>query len=220
MEAIEQEAPGRVLKMKPRARNGIAPRLESAGPGALSDAELVRGILGARVDAEALISEHGGLKALLVSEDAPPQLRLALELGRRGLMAQESRPRLRTPREIYEYLTPTLGALRHEVFHVLCFNARNALLRDVRVATGTVTACTVDPREVFRTALRAECSAIVLAHNHPSGDPEPSAADMSLTQQIIQGGQTLGIKVLDHIVVGDGRYASFLERGEMSLLSR
>lgn len=220
MEAVEQEAPGRVLKMRPRARNEIVTRLESVGPSALSDAELVRGILGARVDAEALISEHGGLKALLVSEDAPAQLRLALELGRRGLMAQESRPRLRNPREIYEYLAPTLGALRREVFHVLCFNARNVLLRDVRVAAGTVAACTVDPREVFRAALRAECSAIVLAHNHPSGDPEPSAADLNLTQQIVQGGQALGIQVLDHIVVGDGRYASLLERGEMPLLSR
>lgn len=220
METVEQEAPGRVAEMKPRARSGIVTRLESAGPGALSDVELLQSILGARVDVEALIGEHGGLKALLVSEDAPERIRLAVELGRRALKAQETRPRLRTPGEIYAYLAPTLGALRHEVFHVLCFNARNVLLRDVRVATGTVAACTVDPREVFRAALRAECSAIVLAHNHPSGDPEPSAADMGLTQQIIRGGETLGIKVLDHIVVGDGRYASFLERGEMPLLSR
>jgi DNA repair protein RadC len=98
---------------------------------------------------------------------------------------------------------------------VLCFNPRNVLLHDARVAEGTMNACPVDPREVFATALIARASAIVLAHNHPSGDPEPSAQDVALTAQLSESGRLLGIKVLDHVVVGDGAYASLLERGQL-----
>jgi DNA repair protein RadC len=101
------------------------------------------------------------------------------------------------------------------VFHVLCFNARNVLLLDARVAEGTINACLVDPREVFAAAITARATAIVLAHNHPSGDPEPSAQDLSLTRQLFEAGRLLGIKVLDHVVVGDGTYASLMERGEL-----
>lgn len=207
-----------MVKMKPRVRDEITSRLESVGPEALSDAELVRGILGTRNDVEALIARHGGLKALLVSEDAPAPLRLAVELGRRALKTRETRPRLTTPRAIHEYLAPSLGLLRHEVFHVLCFNARNVLLQDVRISTGGTNHCTVIPRDVFRAAVRADCSGIVLAHNHPSGDPEPSAQDLSLTAQIVEASRPLGIEVLDHIIVGDGCFTSLLQRGEMPLL--
>lgn len=209
METISQKTP-RKVRAKPSARNEIVVCSES-----LSDAELVQHVLGGHVDGAELLAQHGGLKGLLTSEDAPAPLRLALELGRRGLKAQETRPRLGTPHTIYEYLAPTLGLLRHEVFHVLCFNARNVLLEDVRVATGTVATCVVDPREVFRVAVRVNCPAIVLAHNHPSGDPEPSGQDRDLTAKLVTAGKMLGIRVLDHIIVGDGRYVSFLQRGDM-----
>ena len=209
METLNQKT-HRKTRAKPSAKNEIATSTES-----LSDAELVQHVLGDHVDGAGLLAQHGGLKGLLTSEDAPASLRLALELGRRGLKAQEARPRLGTPHTIYEYLAPSLGLLRHEVFHVLCFNARNVLLQDVRVATGTVATCFVDPREVFRVAVRANCPAIVLAHNHPSGDPEPSRQDRDLTAKLVTAGKLLGIKVLDHIIVGDGRYVSFLNRGDM-----
>lgn len=184
----------------------------------MSDVELIQGIAGNKIDAGRLLRQHGGLKALLTSEEAPARLLLAMELGRRGLRAQEERPRLGTPCAIYEYLAPRLGALPHEVFHVLCFNSRNVLVCDAQISTGNASSCAISPRDVFRAAVRADCAAIVLAHNHPSGDPEPSGQDLSLTASIIQAGRPLGIKVLDHIVVGDGRFVSFLERGEMSLL--
>src|SRR5262249_14645730 len=105
-----------------------------------------------------------------------------------------------------------LLGLRREVFHVLCFNSRNVLLSDVRVAEGTLDHCLVDPREVFSAALWARATAIVLAHNHPSGDPEPSGLDLELTAQLVEGGRILGIKVLDHIVVGDSNYTSLFEK--------
>ncbi|MFP2933731.1 RadC family protein, partial [Pyxidicoccus sp. 3LG] len=136
-----------------------------------------------------------------------------LELGRRAQRSVERRPRLRTPKEIHAYLAPALGTLRREVFHVLCFNARNVLVHDARVAEGTMNACPVDPREVFAAALTARATAIVLAHNHPSGDPEPSVQDMGLTRHLISAAQLLNIKVLDHVVVGDGSYVSMVERG-------
>jgi DNA repair protein RadC len=200
-------------------------RLFRLGAEALTDPELVGVLWGGRIGA-GLVPE-GGLKAL-VQED-PRELSArpgvgpvraarwmaALELGRRAQRVAERRPRLRTPREISAYLAPRLGALRREVFHVLCFNARNVLLLDARVAEGTINACLVDPREVFAAAITARATAIVLAHNHPSGDPEPSAQDLSLTRQLFEAGRLLGIKVLDHVVVGDGAYASLMERGEL-----
>jgi DNA repair protein RadC len=106
-----------------------------------------------------------------------------------------------------------MAGLRKEEFHVLCFNARNVLLRDACVAEGSSDACPVDPREVFSAALASRASAIVLAHNHPSGDPTPSEADIALTRQLVEGSHLLAIKLLDHIVVGDGTYSSLLERG-------
>ncbi len=128
----------------------------------------------------------------------------------------ERRPRLRTPAEIYQHLAPALRSLRREVFHVLSLNGRNVLLNDARVAEGSMNACPVDPREVFCAALAARATAIVLAHNHPSGDPEPSEMDIALTEQIAEGGRILGIRVLDHLIVGDGAYVSLLERGRLS----
>jgi DNA repair protein RadC len=204
------------------------------GAAALTDPELLCMVLGsgrrAHALAESLLASSGGLKAL-VQEDPnalcarkglgagrAAQVLAALELGRRAQRVTERRPRLRTPREIYAYLAPSLSALRREVFHVLCFNARNVLLLDVRVAEGTINSCPVDPREVFAAAITSRATAIVLAHNHPSGDPEPSAQDLGLTAQLIEASRWLGIKVLDHVVVGDGAYTSMLERGELPLL--
>ncbi|NTX17510.1 DNA repair protein RadC [Myxococcus sp. CA051A] len=207
-------------------------RLFRLGAQALTDSELLcvtwglaprsRGGLEA---AGALLKRCGGLKALLQAE--PVELRgvpglgprraaqvlAALELGRRAQRSPERRPKLRTPREIHAYLTPALGALRREVFHVLCFNARNVLVHDARVAEGTLNTCPVDPREVFAAALVSRATAIVLAHNHPSGDPEPSVQDVGLTRHLVAGAKLLNLKVLDHLVVGDGAFVSMLERG-------
>jgi DNA repair protein RadC len=209
----------------------VRERLFKLGASALTDLELLSVLLGIgpRIQgiAEELVSRSGGLKAFLLKDPlelcAQPglgparaaQVLAALELGRRAWRTTERRPRLRSPREIYAYLAPTLSALRREVFHVLCFNPRNVLLADVRVAEGTMDTCPVDPREVYAAALAARASAIVLAHNHPSGDPEPSLQDISLTMQLAEAGQLLGIKVLDHLIVGDAAYVSLMQRGKL-----
>jgi DNA repair protein RadC len=204
------------------------------GASALSDSELLGLLIGTGVKgrsagaiARALIEAAGGLRAVMTKDPhellAMPglgparatQLLAALELGRRAQHQREVRPRLRRPEEIYEYLRPTLSNLRREVFHVLCFNSRNVLLRDARVAEGSQTNCPVDPREVFAVALLTRATAIVLAHNHPAGDPEPSSLDLSLTQQLCAGARVLGLKVLDHIIVGANGFSSLLMRGEL-----
>jgi DNA repair protein RadC len=207
-------------------------RLFKVGGTALTDPELLSVVWGtgqrAPELAEELLARSGGLKALLLKEPLElsvqaglgpartAQVLAALELGRRALRSTERRPRLRHPREIHKYLSPILSALRREVFHVLCFNPRNVLLADVRVAVGSMDTCPVDPREVYAAALAVRASAIVLAHNHPSGDPEPSVQDLALTMQLVDAGRVLGIKVLDHIIEGNGAYVSLMQRGFFS----
>jgi DNA repair protein RadC len=209
-------------------------RLLTQGAATLADSELLAVVLGtgtpghpARAIGESLLALGPGLKELSrrepreliavrgVGPARAAQLAASLELGRRAQLSGERRPRLRTPAEIYQYLALAFRSLRKEVFHVLSFNARNVLLNDSRVAEGSMNACPVDPREVFSAALGARATAIVLAHNHPSGDPEPSEVDIALTEQLAEGGRILGIRVLDHIVVGDGAFVSLLERGRL-----
>jgi DNA repair protein RadC len=137
----------------------------------------------------------------------------AIELGRRSLRATETRPRLQNPQQVYEYLEPALAGLGRERFHVLCFNTRNILIADVLLGEGTQDRCPVEPRDVYIAALRAGAQRIVLAHNHPSGDAEPSSNDLDLTRQLVEGSHLLRITVLDHLVVGAGCYVSMAERG-------
>ena len=206
-------------------------RLFQRGPEALSLGELIQLVSGAP-DAASGITAAGGLRGLAQGDPReacalaglPPargaRILAALELGRRAQRPSETRPRLRTPAEIFRHVWPSLGLLGREVFHVLCFNPRNVLLADVRIAEGTVDSCQVDPRDVFRAALASRATAVVLVHNHPSGDPEPSVQDVALTRQLVHGAELLGLKVLDHLVVGDGDFSSMLERGRLGPIER
>jgi DNA repair protein RadC len=100
-----------------------------------------------------------------------------------------------------------------EYFFTLHLNAKNTILCVDLVSTGSLSAAIVHPREVFKSALLSSCAAVVLLHNHPSGNPEPSAEDISLTSRLTVAAEILGIKVLDHIIIGDGRYVSLADRG-------
>lgn len=214
--------------------DGPRERLWRLGATALSDSELLAVLLGSSSRghpverlASSLVSASGGLRALAqcdphelgslpgLGRSRAAQLLAALELGRRAQRTQETRPRLRSPHEIYSYLRPTLTGLRREEFHVLCLNGRNVLLRAARIAEGTTNLCPVDPREVFGVALSCRASAIVVAHNHPSGDPEPSQEDLQLTRQLCAGGDLLGVRLLDHLVISDEGYTSLLERHQL-----
>jgi DNA repair protein RadC len=138
----------------------------------------------------------------------------ALELGRR--MAIESRAEgvpMRSPRDVYAAFAPRLQDLPVEEFHVAVLDAQHRLERDVLITRGILNSSLVHPREVFREAIAERAAAIILVHNHPSGDPTPSADDRAVTEQLIAAGRLLDIPVQDHLIVGRGRYVSFAETG-------
>ena len=120
-----------------------------------------------------------------------------------------------TPRESANVLMTLLAHEPSEVFGVLCLSTRHHVIAYHEVGRGTIDAVTVHPREVFRAALLTNAAALILAHVHPSGDPTPSADDVALTTRLTDAGRLLGIDILDHIVIGDGRYVSFREIGRL-----
>jgi DNA repair protein RadC len=145
-----------------------------------------------------------------------PRLLAALELGRRFASEPLERGRrLRGPADIHALFGPRLRDLRQEEFHVLLLDARHCLSSTSLVTRGTADTSLVHAREVFREAVREGACAVVLVHNHPSGDPRPSPEDRTVTRQLCEAGRVVGIPVLDHVIVGDGRYVSMAESGEM-----
>jgi DNA repair protein RadC len=121
---------------------------------------------------------------------------------------------IRSPADVQRHFRRSLRVLQQESFHVLLLDGRHRLIRAEEVSVGTLTASLVHPREVFRDAIRSAAAAIVLVHNHPSGDPSPSAEDRSVTERLRSAGALLGIRVLDHVIVADSGYFSFREAGE------
>lgn len=156
-----------------------------------------------------------------IGEARAVAIQAALELGRRA--AEEIRneaDRVTTPRDIYRRFELRLRDLRQEEFHVLLLNTQNAVIRELMVTRGILDASVVHPREVFAPALMEAAAAVILVHNHPSGDPTPSPADREVTRQLVEAGRVLGIPIRDHVVVGNGRYCSFLDLGLISSLDR
>lgn len=219
-EGVTGQAP-RGLKSVDEARR----RLLRLGAGALSNTELVGVLLGGDELRRAAALAEQGIKALLTeSPEALIEYRqlsaveaarvlVAGELARRLHVTLEERPRLQTPQAIFEWARKQLIGARREEFHVLCLNSRNILVRHVRVAEGSVDQCHVDPREALAPAIASRATGIVLVHNHPSGDPEPSVQDVALTRQLREGARLLCLRLLDHIVVGESGYVSMLARG-------
>ena len=122
---------------------------------------------------------------------------------------------LSNPRETASALMTALQDQPGEVFAILCLSTKHRVIAYHEVSRGTLDATLVHPREVFKAALLANAAAIILTHNHPSGDPSPSADDVQLTRRLVDAGALLGVDVLDHIIVGDGRYYSFKEAGRL-----
>ena len=133
------------------------------------------------------------------------------------LQASEGRtaPAFRTAAESARYLLPRYGARPVETFGILALDVRHRLKREAVISVGCLTSSLVHPREVFQEAVLARAAAIVLFHNHPSGDPEPSADDLALTRRLAAAGSLMGIEVLDHLVLGAGRYVSLKQRGAL-----
>ncbi len=138
----------------------------------------------------------------------------ALELGRR--MATETRQEgvsIRSPRDVYRLFATRLEDLPVEEFHVAVLDAQHRLERDITITRGILNSSLVHPREVFREAIAERAAALILVHNHPSGDPTPSLDDRAVTDQLVAAGRLLDIPVHDHVIVGRGRYTSFAEAG-------
>lgn len=119
--------------------------------------------------------------------------------------------RIRTAQDVYEVFRTRAEESDREVFLTLPLDGKNQVLGFHVVSVGSLTAALVHPREVFKLAILASAAAIILVHNHPSGDPEPSAEDRAITERLKQAGELLGIKVIDHVIIGDGRFRSFAE---------
>ena len=206
-------------------------RFHTLGSSALSNAELLAILLSSgsigrtAIDiARDLITRFKGLRKIAsadveeltgvegIGEAKAVKVLAALELGKRMVREKgEVRVRLGSPTEVYQHLKPVLQDLKVEVFKVLVVNTRNDLLGELTVARGGPSYSTVHPGEVFRQAILKSASGIILAHNHPSGDPSPSKEDRELTIRLKEAGNLLGILVQDHVIVGDHRYVSFLE---------
>ncbi len=208
-------------------------KLLAGGASTLSDAELlaiflrtgVRGRTAVDVSRDLLVA-FGGLRALLEADEPVlssyhglgaakyVQIQAALELGRRYLAARLERGEsLAGPEDTRHYLTARLRHLPHEVFACLFLDNRHQVIAFEELFRGTIDAASVYPREVVRRALELNAAALILAHNHPSGVAEPSAADERMTERLAEALGTVGVRVLDHFVIGEGRPVSFAERG-------
>jgi len=210
-------------------------KLLRLGAAALGDNELVAVVLGsgsrrasALAVANELLTRRGGVHGLLrsgvdelaqfdgIGRVRAAQLLAALELGRRTLAhAPGARIQLRTPREAAAYLMPAYASKPVEQFGIVLLDTRHRVLRTTLLSVGTLNTTVVQPRDVFREAALGSAAAIVLFHTHPSGDPSPSADDVELTRRLAAAGTLLGIDVVDHIVIGDVRYCSFKEMGQL-----
>ncbi len=208
-------------------------RMQYYGPTALSNAELLAillrvGSTGENVVALStrLLAEFGGLAGLAkasfsdlasvkgVGTAKTAQLKAAIELGRRLLITSpDARPQITSPLDAANLLMLEMGGLEQEHLRTLLLDTKNRVLASPTVYVGNVNSSIIRISEVFREAVRENATAMIVAHNHPSGDPTPSPEDVSVTRSIVEAGSLLGIDVLDHLVIGHQRFISLKERG-------
>ena len=139
------------------------------------------------------------------------QIKAALELGNRIASYKPAKYKIKNPWDIYKYYMESLRYQYKEIFKVVLLNTKNEIITDVDISMGTLNSSLVHPREVFREAIRRSSNKIILLHNHPSGNAEPSKEDKSVTNRLKECGELIGIEVIDHIIIGDGIYFSFKE---------
>lgn len=209
-------------------------RLLRLGPGALTQSELLAILLATGRPGRSALDLAGDLlmqstatlsglarrpvadlaRSRGVGAAKAARIAAALELGRR--LQEEGRvdrPRIASAADVYRWFAPRLVDLAAEEFHVLALDTQSAVLRDLLITRGILNGSLVHPREVFRGAIAEAAAGIILAHNHPSGDPTPSPDDRAITRQLVEAGRILDMPVYDHIIIGSGRYLSFVEMG-------
>ncbi len=224
-DVIDRAPPDSVQVTRPRTRRSVLlARAEQDGPDALTTEELVALVAAVRAEGASVARE---IDLAARSRMGPAQLRrdfglsrggavrlaAAFALGRRVERAvRDPRVSLRSPALVHELMAPEIRGLQRETFHALLLDGKHRLQRRHRVSEGTLTSSLVHPREVFGPALRESAAALIVVHNHPSGDPEPSAEDVAVTRRLIEAGQLLGVPLLDHVVVAAEGYVSIRER--------
>jgi len=206
-------------------------KLIAHGAHALGDNELVAVLVGsgcrgrdALAVANELLDARGGLHGLSrstadqmrrasgIGRVKASQIAAAIELGRRAVARKPGeRPQLLMPADAANHLMPAFGGRAVEQFGVVLLDTKHRVLRTTIVASGTLNSTVVEPRDVFREAVHSGAAAVVVFHNHPSGDPAPSPDDEELTWRLSAAGVLMGIHVIDHVILGDGRYYSFKE---------
>jgi DNA repair protein RadC len=209
-------------------------RLWSLGPAALTTAELLAIVIGTGgggqdvlgLAASLLDFSHGSLRRLAqrpaaellrypgVGPTKACRIIAAFELGSRA--AREERPpvqRIREPEDVIRVFGTRLRDLQVEEFHLLALDSQSQVLREVLVTRGLLNSSLVHPREVFRAAIAEAAAGIIVVHNHPSGDPTPSAEDRATTKQLVSAGQLLDLPVYDHVIIGGDRFVSFAAAG-------
>jgi len=210
-------------------------KLLGKGPEALTNAELLAILLrtgnastgeSALDHARLLLDRFGGLKGIdtaLIRELSAikgigpaktAQLKAGLEIGRR--LSQEKwdpGAPFRSAEDVFRHFAHRLGKEKREIFYVVLLTNKNRKIREVKVSEGSLTASLVHPREVYNPVIRESAAAVIFVHNHPSGDPAPSPEDLEITRRLKDVGDVMGVRVLDHVVIGHNRYYSLSDQG-------
>lgn len=228
-ELVEYQPMIRDLPQSERPRE----RLQAYGPGSLSTSELLAIILRTGTKSESvinlgsrLLAQFNGLAGIAkasfgdlcdvhgLGQAKAAQLKAALELGKRLMVASpEERPQVKSPADVANLLLLEMGFLEQEQLRVVLLDTKNRVLGIPTIYVGSLNASVMRVGELFREAVRANCAAVIVVHNHPSGDPTPSPEDVSITRQIVEAGKLLDVDVLDHLIIGQQRYVSLKERG-------
>ena len=210
-------------------------RMRNYGANALSNAELLAILLrtgtvneSAVLLAQRILNECGSLRNLVdmsvdqltairgVGEAKALQILAGIELGRRIARTQQPEmPVIRSPQDAANLVMEDMRYLKQEHFAVLFLNTKNQVIAVETLSIGSLNASIVHPREVFRAAIRRSSASIICVHNHPSGDPTPSREDIQVTERLVEAGRIIGIDVLDHLIIGDQKFASLKEQGLM-----
>ena len=205
-------------------------RLEKSGVSVLSDAELLAIILKTGNKEEnvidmsnRLISKFGFDKLFMCSlkelqeingigSAKSCQIVALFELNKRHSYSKVLGKPIKTAKDVFDYCSPKMSSLDREQFMILHLDTKNKIIKDEIVSVGTLNASLIHPREIFKSAIKESAYAVILVHNHPSGDPEPSEEDKQITERLFEAGDLLGIKVLDHVIVGKENWYGFREK--------
>ncbi len=208
-------------------------RLQKFGPEALSAQELLALVIGRGIPkksvmniAQELMARFGSIKAINqatieelsqikgIGLAKAAQIKACFELGKREQLEPELKNfDIKDPEAVVKAIRASIKDKAKEHFKLILLNPRNKIIGISTISIGTLNASLVHPREVFKDAIMHSAASVVLAHNHPSGDPEPSEDDLKITKKMVESGKILGIEVLDHIVIGKDNFCSFKERG-------